>query len=556
MRKTLSTLALAAGALAAAGCGDKFITEVPVDFVAPENFYQTQTDAIASVNAAYATFINQPLGTASYIGRNTFMLVEYPTEVLTSRLSATNERSLIGNFNPQFGSGHPYIQSTYEAAYAGINRANTTIARVPAISMDATRKAQIIGEAKFLRGLHYYWLAGLFGGVPLKLTETTNITDAPPGRATAAETWAQVEKDFTDAAAALPVSWGANDFGRATKGAALAMLGKAYMQAAATVPELAGDYAKAADAFRQVQALGVYSLDPKYGTLFDGSNEKSSEIIFAIQNIRVVGAGGYMSQWNAPVTSPALYQPGAQNQYQAERPFYDSYDTTDVRKAGTWLTSFVNNGKTVTWKWNDASTVTSANYGSTGPVPRKYLDLGASDNGAEAPDFIITRYADVLLGLAESVGPTAEGYLAVNAVRKRAHPDTAVAPVGATAAQIAAVAAFNTQARAKQVLAPGLSAAAFRDSVFQERRWELAVEMHGVFDSRRNWTWSTALVTANMARRTTLNASPNTSGTEKATNPITDKWKLYPIPQHACELNRALTQNPGWDDGVCRVAGS
>jgi len=549
MRKTLTTLALAAGALAAAGCGDKFITEVPVDFVAPENFYQTQTDALASVNAAYATFINQPLGTASYVGRNLFMLVEYPSDALTSRLSATNERSLIGNYNPQFSSSHPYIESVYQSAYAGINRANTTIARVPAIAMDPTRRAQIVGEAKFLRALHYYWLAGLFGGVPIKLTETAGISEVPPARATAVETWAQIEKDLTEAAAVLPVSWGSSDYGRATKGAALTLLGKAYLQAAATLPTQSGDYAKAADAFRQVMTLGAgYKLDANYGSLFDGTNEKSSEIIFAIQNIRVAGAGGYMSQWDAPVTAPAIYQPGAQNQYQAERPFYDSYDTTDVRKAGTWLTSFTNNGKTVTWKWNDAATVTSANYGSTGPVPRKFLDLGATAAGAEEPDFVVLRYADVLLGLAEAIdgsgGPTAEAYTAVNQVRARAHPTAGLST------------ALAAQALAKQTLVPGLSQAAFKDSVFAERRFEFAVEMQGVFDNRRDWDWSKARNLANMANRTTLNKSPNTSATEKATNPIDDKWKLYPIPQHACELNHALTQNPGWDDGICRPAGS
>jgi starch-binding outer membrane protein, SusD/RagB family len=557
MRKTLQALALAAGTLAAAGCGDKFITETPVDFVAPENFYQSQTDALASVNAAYATFINQPLGSASYVGRNMFMLVEYPTDVLTSRLSATNERSLIGNFNPQFSSSHPYIETTFQTAYAGINRANTTIARVPAVPMDAARKAQIIGEAKFLRALHYYWLAGLFGGVPLKLTETAGITETPPPRATAAETWAQIEKDLTEAAAALPVSWPSTDFGRATKGAALTLLGKAYLQAAATLPTQAGDYAKAADAFRQVQTLGIYSLDNSYGSLFDGSNERSSEIIWSIQNIRVAGAGGYMSQWDAPVTSPAIFQPGAQNQYQAERPFYDSYDTTDVRKSGTWLTSFVNAGKTIPWKWNDAATVTAANYGSTGPVPRKFLDLGATAAGAEAPDFVVLRYADVLLGLAEAINgggaPTAEAYTAVNAVRKRAHPNNAVAPAGATAAQIAAVNAFNAQALAKQTLVAGLAPTAFRDSVFAERRFEFAVEMQGVFDNRRNWEWSKARIEANMANRLTLNKSPNTSATEKATNPVSDKWKLYPIPLHACELNKTLTQNPGWEEGVCKA---
>lgn len=530
MNKPLRVVALFAALAAAAACKENNLTEVPSDFVSPQRFYQTQADALSALTAAYATFVDEssPLSNSDYLGRNLTMLIEYPTEVVTSRLSATNERSMIGDYHTQFSSAHTYLQTVWEAAYFGINRANTVIDRVPAIQMDTVRRNQIIAEAKFLRSVHYYWLAGLFGGVPLKLTETKALGGENLARATATETWAQIEKDLTEAAAVLPVSWPGTDFGHATKGAALTLLGKAYLQAAATGAGSAGDYQKAADTFRQVLALG-YTLDPNYASLFDGSNEQSREIIWSIQNIRVVGAGGYLSQWFAPVTSPPIYQPGAQNQFQAERPFYDSYNPSDVRKTGTWLTSFTNNGKTVTWAWT-SGIQSSSNYGSTGPVPRKYLDLQAPANGAEEPDYVILRYADVLLSLAEAIdatgGPTAEAYSFVNQVRARAKVPN---------------------------LKTGLTAAAFKDSLFLERRYEFALEDHGVFDSRRNWPWAKARVEANMAQIKTLNKSPFTSSVEKFdARPIPDKWLLYPIPVHACELNPGLTQNPGWDDGICK----
>src|SRR3954468_8023936 len=93
----LQAAALALVALAAAACGkDDFLTEKPVDFVSPVNFYRNADDAIAAVNAAYATFVTVPdAGNDSYVGRNFVMLTEYPTEVTTSRLSASNERSMI-----------------------------------------------------------------------------------------------------------------------------------------------------------------------------------------------------------------------------------------------------------------------------------------------------------------------------------------------------------------------------------------------------------------------------------------------------------------------------
>ena len=159
MKNLLRNLALATAVFGASACSKDFLTEVPQDFVAPEAFYRNADDAAAAVNAVYASFINlqSPLSRDQYLGRNYWMIAEYATEVATSRLSATNERSLVDNYHTQFTSAHPYTQGIYEAAYAGINRANSAIARVPGVPMDAARKAQLVAEAKFLRALHYYY---------------------------------------------------------------------------------------------------------------------------------------------------------------------------------------------------------------------------------------------------------------------------------------------------------------------------------------------------------------------------------------------------------------
>ena len=533
MQNRLKIVALLAALAAVPACGDDFLTEVPSDFVAPQNFFRNQGDAIAAVNAAYASFINlpSPYSSNDYVGRNFWMVAEYPTDVVTSRLSAGNERSMVDNYHSQFSSSHPYLIGIWQSAYAGINRANTVIARVPAVPMDTTRRKQIVGEAKFLRALHYYWLAGLFGGVPLRLSETEQIEGGDLPRATAAETWAQIATDLTEAAAVLPTSWPAGDFGRATKGAALTLLGKAHLQSGQT-RGIAADIQKAADAFAAVRALGVYSLEPgnRYASLFDGTNETSPEIIWSLQNVRQDGFGGRITEWFAPVTNPQIFGAGAQNQFQAERRFFDSYNANDVRKAGTWLLSFQNRNKTITWAWGNSVTVRDTVYGSTGPVPRKFLDLAAPDGGAEAPDVTILRFADVLLSEAEAInelsGP-AGAYTLVNQVRTRAGVPN---------------------------MTPNLSKDVFRDSLFQERRYELALEMHGIFDNRRNWTFSSRELATSMTSISTKNASPNTSATTKFNAaPINDKWKLYPIPARACELNPLLQQNPGWSDGICQA---
>ena len=539
MKRSLTLAALTCVALTA--CSDKFLTETPIDFVGPSIFYANAGDAIAATNAAYASFVSlpSPLSNDGYYGRNFFMIVEYPTEVVTNRLSAGNERSLYDNYSTIMTPAHPYLQTVWQSAYAGINRANSVIERVPAVPMDTVLRKRLVGEAKFLRGLHYYNLVGLFGGVPIRLSETTSLDDLTTPRSSADSVYMQIVKDLTDAAAVLPErsAQSVNDYGRATRGAARTMLAKALLQAAATGAAPAASYAQAADLLRQVIASNEYALDANYGSLFDGTNEKSKEIIFSLQHIRVDGAGGRLSTWFAPLPrAGSVVFPGALTHFSVEWPFLQSYAPTDVRRAQTWLLSFVQDGKTVTFPLTlptvtaERAALNDAYGGQTGgPVPRKYLDLGAV-GGAEGIDYVLLRYADVQLMLAEAVnattGPSAEAYAAVNAVRARAQVPT---------------------------LASGLAAAPFKDSVFIQRRFEFAAEGHGVFDSRRNWAWAKKRVEDNMALTGStgvgINRTSFTSLVPKLNSaPINDKWKLYPIPQRAIELNPKLAgkQNPGW----------
>lgn len=527
--------------LGLSACSDDFLTEQPIDFISPENFYRNQTDAVAATNAAYASFISlpSPLSNDGYYGRNFFMIVEYPTEVMTNRLSAGNERSLFDNYNPTMNAAHPYLQTVWQSAYAGINRANAVIDRVPVIPMDTVVRKRLVGEAKFLRALHYYNLVGLFGGVPLKLTETASLDSLQLPRTTADSVFQQIFRDLTESAAALPErsAQGTDDYGRATRGAARTMLAKALIQGAAVGNAPASAYQQAIDLLRLVIASTEYALDPNYASLFDGTNERSREIIFALQNIRVDNAGGRLSKWFAPAPrSGSAVVPGALTHFSAEWPFLQSYAATDVRRAATWLLSFQQDGRTITFPLTLPTAaaeriVLNDTYGGQtgGPVVRKFIDFGGAE-GAEGIDYAVLRYADVQLMLAEALaaqgGAGTEAYGAVNAVRARAQ----VSP-----------------------LTPGLTVSAFRDSVFVQRRFEFAAEGHGVFDSRRNWTWAKARVAEHMrftgSTGIGINRLTFTSLVPKLNSaPINDKWKLYPIPQRAIELNPRLgtQQNPGW----------
>jgi starch-binding outer membrane protein, SusD/RagB family len=487
MKHRIKALALlAAAGVATAGCGNDFLTEVPYSFVAPENLYTSGDGALAALSGAYAAFqarvSDLGISDVDYYGRQYWMLTEYPTETVTLRLGATNERTMPDIF--RVTPSHNYINGVWRAAFHAVNRANSVIDNVPGIAgMDPALRDRVVGEAKFLRAYHYFNLVRFFGGVPLYLHETRSLEDIQKPRATQAEVYQAIIQDLKDAAAVLPARYTGADVGRATSGAANALLAKVYLQ---------------------------------YGA---------------------VGGGGYMCDQFAPRPLPSQtdfpYCDSQNPSFGPEWPFFYSYAPTDTRKAGTWLMTYTKkSGATVTWD----STQTAVNaYGNFAPVPTKYMDKtpGAQD-GAEEPNFILIRYADVLLSLAEAInenaGPTAEAYNLVNTVRARAH----VPP-----------------------LTPGLGKQAFKDALFVERRWEFAMEGHGHFDSQRNWSWAKARIEqySTNAARTFWNRPrpsgcssciPRDSSVPKVTLTLDDHLIFYPIPQPAIDVNPQLVQNPGY----------
>lgn len=521
----VATLALAG----TTSCNDnKFLTEVPYDFVGPENFYQNANDALAAIAGVYATSLHTTGD--NYYGRNFVMLSEFMTEMQTVYLSATNERSLVDNYT--FTTGHSYIYSTWQSAYQGINRANSVIGRVPAISMDETLKARIVGEGKFLRALHYFNLVRLFGAVPLVTEETVTIDNLQKPRAPIDSVWNQIFKDLTEAATVLPQKYTGSDIGRATRGAAKTLLAKAYLHRASIADagsaNKASDYQKALALLQDVRANEGYALVGNYATLFDGVNENNAEVIFDIECSRSNGIGCRLSNQVAPRLSN--YGASQNGSFTAEQPFLGTFVANDTRRAVTWQLSYPTKSNT-TANWVVQTNAPKGAFVAVGttildstvcPNMGKFLDKQSVTAGNDEPNYIILRYGDNLLMESEAVneisGPTTDAYAGINAVRVRAGIGNLVA---------------------------GLSQGAFRDSVFAQRRLELAMEgPNGYFDSQRNWAWSKARIEANMAFAAVIKFK--SSRYPKVQTAVADKFKLMPIPQRARDLNPLLTQNTGW----------
>jgi hypothetical protein len=512
MKKLLITLLL--GSLLFASCKRDF-DEANPNQPTIESFWKTSDDAVKGINAVYSTFHR---GYAGYSRAMFFHGMLKGDEGFGSGGDGGLNTLMSFSMNDNnFG----LTADTWRNMYQGIYRANQVIAFVPGIQMDATLQKRIVAEAKFLRGLFYFNLTLYFGRPPLILEPSQPTLQ--PANATTEQAWAQVAKDFTEAAADLPTNYGSADLGRATKGAAYAMLGKAYLQQK--------KYQQAADAFAWLvtgPGATIYNLTANYRDNFIISRENNIESVFEIQyglrddensdNDADEGArpnpGASIAKFYAPGGGPG-FQDGAARRWVVDEfhkektalggrdPRLDAtflYDSTDVR--GPAFTMIY--GRTH-----------ADRYGNGGDSKKVWYRKLLNDHWRDFESFNspnnyrMVRYADVLLMYAEALNglnQTAAAYPYVDRVRVRAGMRTLTLAM------------------------PGLSQAAFLTQLKHERIVELSGEAWRFADLARWGDLSPALA----------------SRDPEFTNFKVGKHELYPIPQSDIDLNPNLTQNPGY----------
>ncbi|MFL5788446.1 MAG: RagB/SusD family nutrient uptake outer membrane protein [Flavisolibacter sp.] len=488
------------------------------------NFWKTSNDAQMGINAAYSTFHRQGLS----------RWLHFMTIIRADEGYSTSPAPWIVNNYDVFNitDYNDYlVTSVWQDDYIGINRANQVLDNVPAITMDETAKQQLLGEAKFLRGWFYYNLATIYGNVPIFLH--TPKPGELPSNSTQEQVFTQAAQDFKDAAAVLPVSYNSDNIGRATKGAAYAMLGKSYLQQ--------HKYQEAHDALQWLTegpGAAQYNLVTDYRTNFIETSENNSESVFEIQNAanpndafdndqgdgdpnhtpdrlnygtsippffapRPIGfTDGQARRW---VVWEFLKENTTGGQRDPRLPATFLYDSTDER------------GPDFTMVYG--RTFTSLGYSSDpAAVPnthdvyfRKFLD-DATMNGEvfhSGNNYRYVRYADVLLLYAEALnglGNTAQAYAFVDKVRARAGLESL------------------------SVVMPGLNQQQFLDQLKHERITELTGEGHRWEDLAR---WG--------------DLGPQLASRDAGfANFKKNKHEFYPIPQSELDLNPNLKQNPGW----------
>lgn len=476
----LNTIIFGSLCMLASGCSD-FLELAPIDATNVGNFYRNASDMQAAVNAAYGMLAN-----AGEYGYAYYNVAEVRSDNTMNWEGGGNlPDAELDQF--KMASTNEIIRVMWVDTYRGILAANTVLDHIGGAQMDDVLRQRLIGEARFLRALQYFNLVRTFGDVPLVLSETKSVDEGySQPRVPKQEVYAQIVADLTDAEQKLPVSYSGSEIGRATRGAARALLGKVYLTT--------GDFTKAKDKLKEVMDAGTYKLLDDYAALWPVANANNAESLFEVQ-FKKGGTGTGSSFYNnfAPRNSgSSVIKVGfAGGRHLPTADLIAAYEPGDYRKNVSLSLGYTDN---VTGKY------------VADPYTLKFQDTPFTDGDADN-NWPVLRYADVLLMYAEAVnatdGPTTVAYDALNAVRKRAK---------LTALPI------------------GLSKAAFALALERERQVELAFEGHRWFDLVRTGR-EVAVMNAHFKAPV-----------------VQDFNAVFPIPQTQIDINPSgIKQNPGYN---------
>lgn len=395
----------------------KTILDVPnPNTITEDQFWKTEADAQAGINAAYAMFYKPGLWSRWIYFRLDLTSDEGFSNSPWIELADWTRFQYI-NYN--FWEGNV---NTWRDTYKAVFRCNQVLANVPNIEFtDAVKKEKILAEAKFLRALHYYYAALLWENVPLVL-EPSKADDLPE-QSTLAQVWAQVGKDFTEAMAVLPVSWDDPNVGRPTKGSAAAFLAKTLMQ-----QKKWAESKTALDYFITGEGNGKYALVADYKDNFRHTTENNAESVYEVQ-FSEVNTGGDADAPNSTMSTnrPQFFAPrgigwsDGQARYWVVNEFKKEKTTGGNLDPRLRYTLFY---PALEADFGDKIYGRSWQWGADEAWFKKYSrDYYRSNEDYFAQNNLrMIRYSDVLLMYAEvlnELGQTASAYSYVDQVRTR-----------------------------------------------------------------------------------------------------------------------------------------
>jgi hypothetical protein len=423
-----------------AGCSNDFLDTDQTESISTKDLSLFNNDAGAQsfVTAIYNKFTDWNMSSFSWIGIAS--IASDDADKGSSPGDTGSDKDLMDALTYNASSGS--VEEVFTANYQGINRCNQALSYIPQLDQaNAALKTQLMGEAKFLRAFMYFTLVKTYGGVPIVDHLPNPSSDADRvmqlTRKSPAEVYAFIESDLNDAIAALPAksSYSASEKGRASKGAAYALLAKVSLyqkkwQQALDNANLVTGYALASAGYAsQYKITGENDEESIFEIQGTGSTPaKGIQGYSASQGAR--GAGGWGWGFNTPSQS-----------------LVNAYEAGDVRKDATiiFAGTTLYDGRVV------PLTVENPRYNYKA-YSSAYTDAWETDVNIK-----YLRYAEVLLIKAEAMNEltqTAAAIPILNQIRNRAG-------------------LANTTATTQTEV---------RTAIWKERRVELAMEFDRFFD--------------------------------------------------------------------------
>ncbi len=275
---------------------DEFLEQSSPDQLTSSSFWRNFDDAQSGLTAAYSELESRSnFWDGWQEGRS---VVEYfRSDYSLPGPDASNYGHWMSVFNFNYTNGHTFINLMWRTNYKGLNFANQVITKVGEMTPEQIsdeEKNRIVREATFLRGYYHFKLLTLFEQIIIRdqIISAESLDKALSSRP---EAWEVVINDFQQAANMLDYTSNSADIGRATKGAALAYLGKAYLHRAGDASSAQSeDYSNAVTAFQAIVQDGEYDLEPDFLSNFNGENENNIESVFELQF-----KSGDATSWNA-----------------------------------------------------------------------------------------------------------------------------------------------------------------------------------------------------------------------------------------------------------------
>lgn len=473
-------------ALMSSSCSESFFNELPTDQLTVEGFFNNSDDIEMMLNDGYVNLKN--------VYQNFYAIGDVASDNAYNQKFNNNYNNITLNESNVIAD-NSVLDGLWIGSYQVISRTNLVLDNIDGINMDENLKKRYIGEVKFIRSLVYFNLVRIFGEVPLVLKDMKTPEETfTYGRESVTKIYDQIIADLKDAEQVLPNVYSENsDIGRATSMAVKCLLGDIYL----TIKDYNGASAK----FSEVIGANVHALLASYIDVFDAAKSNNKEIIFAIQ----YASGFDPSQGNPWVNEAFPNENIGTGAVKLGRGAF--LMTEDLDKA------FEDGDQRELMNNYEYETGYKRRYIFT----RKYYDNSNTVKVDAGNDWIVYRYADILLMNAEAQNELNHPDIALNYLKE-----------------------VRTRAGLSTDETLGSNQSAMRLALEKERRVELNCEGKRWFDLLR----TDRLITVMNAhfKDTTLDNDQIGAGCS-----VENYELIFPLPKFQVDLNPdKLKQNPGY----------